>query len=67
MTEFLQAGLRFEWPYGWRRLFVKDKSGRVLAELHVGDFADSRPATLDEVHDAIDGFVEARKLTNLGQ
>lgn len=56
MTEFIQGGLRFEWPYGSRRLEVKDKFGRQLAELSVGNIFDSHPATLDEVHDAIDGY-----------
>jgi hypothetical protein len=56
MTEFLQAGLRFEWPYGSRRLIIKDKQGRELGDLGVGNIFDSKPATLDEVHDAIDAY-----------
>ena len=59
MTEFLQAGFRFEWPYGSRRLDVKDRFGRKLDELSIGNVFDSRPATLDEVQDAIDDYVGA--------
>lgn len=51
-----QGGLRFSWKPGTRRIEVATPSGVVVEEITAGNVFDSRPASLDEVHDAIDDY-----------
>lgn len=60
MTEYRQGGMVFSHPYASRRLQVTDKYGTKLTVLDVGNPFDSRPASLDEIQDAIDDFCQQR-------
>lgn len=57
MIEVRQGGLVFKWPARSRRLLVYSKTGASLAEIAVGNVFDSRPAELDNVHEAIEDYI----------
>ncbi len=57
MIEVRQGGLVFKWPARSRRLLVYSKTGNQLAEIAVGNVFDSRPAELDDVHEAIEDYI----------
>lgn len=56
-----QGGLYFEWVDRTRRIAVTRPGGANVDTLTVGNPFDSRPATLDEIHEAIDEYCEELK------
>jgi hypothetical protein len=56
VIEIRQGGLVFKWPARSRRLLVFSKDGRRLDEIAIGNVFDSRPAELDDAHEAVDEY-----------